>query len=115
LLADIMTIKRSTHSINRFGLAKTSTSSLKLASFEVTMEYLFNAGFYQVQDAAEGASALVILRSFAAFGRGMMNILIARELVRERVLSLGALLPPQNSSVLRDQIQAGTFDALERR
>jgi DNA-directed RNA polymerase III subunit RPC1 len=65
LSADIMMIKGSIHGINRHGLAKTSTSSLKL--------------------------------------------------VREPVLSPGRLLMPQNRSVLRDQIQARTFDPLARR
>jgi DNA-directed RNA polymerase III subunit RPC1 len=115
LLADIMTLKGSIHGMNRHGLAKTSTSSLKLASFEVTGEHLFNAGFYQVQDAAEGASTSVILGGFTRFGSGMMDILVSRDLIPEPVLTPGPFLTPQNPSVLRDQIQAGTFNPLARK
>jgi hypothetical protein len=53
---------------------------------------------------------MVILGSFARFGSGMMDVLIAKDLISEPVLNPGPFLTPQNSSVFRDQIQQGTFN-----
>ena len=110
LIADTMTMKGKTNGINRHGLAKTCSSSLKLASFEVTMEHLYNAGFHQVQDQANDISSSVILGSFAKIGSGMSDILIAKDLFKEPVLTppIG-FLTPQAPSEIREQINNGTY------
>jgi DNA-directed RNA polymerase III subunit RPC1 len=113
LLGDVMTLKGKIHGMNRHGLAKTSTSSLKLASFEVTMEHLFNAGFYHVEDDASGASSSVILGSFAKIGSGMTEILVARDVINGPVLTPGKFLTPQNPSVMRELIETGKFEVTE--
>lgn len=110
LLADAMTSKGRVFGINRHGLAKTATSSLKLASFEVTMEHLFNAGFYQINDDAVGATESVILGSFAKMGSGMMDILIAEDMIDHPVLGPKKFLTPQAPSKLRDAIESNSFD-----
>ncbi|KAH0788473.1 DNA-directed RNA polymerase III subunit rpc1 [Histomonas meleagridis] len=109
LLADIMTLKGKINGINRHGLAKTSSSSLKLASFEVTMEHLYNAGFHQVDDNTNGATASTILGSFAKLGSGMMDVMIAKDLIQKPVLGVGELLTPQPPSEYRGKIEKGEF------
>jgi DNA-directed RNA polymerase III subunit RPC1 len=110
LLGDVMTLKGRINGMNRHGLAKTSTSSLKLASFEVTMEHLFNAGFYHIEDDASGPSSSVILGSFSKIGSGMVDILVARDLITKPVLTPGPFLTPQNPSPLRALIESGNFE-----
>ena len=110
LLADAMTSKGRVFGINRHGLAKTATSSLKLASFEVTMEHLFNAGFYQINDDAAGATESVILGSFAKMGSGMMDIIIAEDMIDHPILGPKSFLTPQKPSKLREEIESNTFD-----
>lgn len=111
LIADTMTMKGRTNGINRHGLAKTCSSSLKLASFEVTMEHLYNAGFHQIQDQANDISSSVILGSFAKIGSGMCDILIAKDLIDEPVLTppIG-FLTPQQPSEIREKIKNGTYE-----
>lgn len=111
LIADTMTMKGKTNGINRHGLAKTCSSSLKLASFEVTMEHLYNAGFHQVQDQANDISSSVILGSFAKIGSGMCDILIAQDLISKPVLTpkIG-FLTPQAPSEIRDKIDSGSYE-----
>ena len=111
LLADAMTSKGRVHGMNRHGLAKTATSSLKLASFEVTMEHLFNAGYHQIEDATNGSSSSVILGAYSQVGSGMMDMLIAEELVSKPVLTPKLpFLTPQAPNRLRDAIAAGEYD-----
>ncbi|OHT06560.1 DNA-directed RNA polymerase III subunit rpc1 [Tritrichomonas foetus] len=111
LLADTMTMKGRINGINRHGLAKTCSSSLKLASFEVTMEHLYNAGFHQIQDSATDISSSVILGSFAKIGSGMCDILIADDLIKEPVLTPPlSFLTPQPPSELREKIAAGEIE-----
>ena len=110
LLADTMTMKGRINGINRHGLAKTCSSSLKLASFEVTMEQLYNAGFHQIQDSATDVTSTVILGSFARIGSGMCDILIAKDLIKEPALTPKLkFLTPQEPSEIRNQIESGTF------
>jgi len=109
LLSDLMTIRGKVLGITRHGLAKSSTSSLKLASFETTSEHLFNASFHQVEEEANGTSTSVILGSFTPIGSGMVDILLSKDLIREKLFSPGPFLTPQPPSKYRDQIESNIF------
>ena len=50
LLADIMTYKGKILGITRFGISKMKESTLMLASFEKTMDVLFEAAIHNVKD-----------------------------------------------------------------
>ena len=105
LLADLMTIRGRVLGITRHGLSKTSTSSLKLASFETTQEHLFNAAFHDIEDETNGVSTSVILGSFTQIGSGMVDVLISNELIKRPVLTPSRpFLTPQPPSKLRETI-----------
>ncbi|EAY20967.1 RNA polymerase Rpb1, domain 2 family protein [Trichomonas vaginalis G3] len=87
LLSDLMTIRGKVLGVTRHGLAKTSVSSLKLASFETTQEHLFNAAFHNVDEVANGVSASVILGNFAPIGSGMIDVLVSDELLKRTSLT----------------------------
>ena len=109
LLSDLMTIRGKVLGVTRHGLSKTSTSSLKLASFETTQEHLFNAAFHNIKEGTNGVSSSVILGSFAQIGSGMIDVLVSNELIKRPVLTPGEFLTPQPHSHLREAISSGKF------
>lgn len=109
LLADIMTMRGKINGITRFGLEKSSTSSLKLASFETTMTHLFNAGFHQIEDDTKSITSCVILGRFAPIGSGMVDILVNNDIITKPILTPRNFLTPQPESKLRVAIENGSF------
>ncbi|XGW34847.1 hypothetical protein V3C99_018691 [Haemonchus contortus] len=61
LLADVMTYRGEVLGITRNGLVKMKESVLLLASFEKTMDHLFEAAFFSQKDPIHGVSECIIL------------------------------------------------------
>ncbi|KAK6019697.1 RNA polymerase Rpb1, domain 5 [Ostertagia ostertagi] len=75
LLADVMTYRGEVLGITRNGLAKMKDSVLLLASFEKTMDHLFEAAFYSQKDPIRGVSESIILGVPISIGTGMFGLL----------------------------------------
>jgi DNA-directed RNA polymerase III subunit RPC1 len=60
LLADTMSFRGQILGITRFGIGKMRTSTLMLASFEQTADYLFNAAVESVHESVKGVSESII-------------------------------------------------------
>ncbi len=60
LLADVKTFKGTVLGITRFGVPKMRDSTLMLASFERTVDYLFDAAVHCRQDKVQGVSECII-------------------------------------------------------
>ncbi len=63
LLADVMTYKGKVLGISRFGLSKTRDSTLMLASFERTIDHLFDSAMHCREDKVQGVSECIIMVS----------------------------------------------------
>lgn len=74
LLGDIMTYKGEVLGITRFGVAKMKDSVLMLASFEKTMDHLFDASLYGKQDSIDGVSECIIMGVPAPLGTGSFQL-----------------------------------------
>lgn len=61
LLADVMTFKGLVLGITRFGVSKMRDSTLMLASFEKTVDHLFDAAVHCREDLVKGVSECVIM------------------------------------------------------
>lgn len=75
LLADCMTYRGEVLGITRFGVARMKDSVLLLASFERTMDHLFDAGRYCKTDGLEGVSERIIMGVPMSIGTGSMKVL----------------------------------------
>lgn len=75
LLADTMAFRGSILGITRFGIGKMRTSTLMLASFEQTADYLFNAAIKGVDEYIKGVSESIILGIPISLGTGSMKLL----------------------------------------
>ncbi|KAK5979682.1 DNA-directed RNA polymerase subunit, partial [Trichostrongylus colubriformis] len=75
LLADVMTHRGEVLGITRNGLAKMKESVLLLASFEKTVDHLFEAAFYSQKDPIRGVSECIILGVPISIGTGMFKLL----------------------------------------
>lgn len=75
LLADTMAFRGSILGITRFGIGKMRTSTLMLASFEQTADYLFNAAIKGVDEHIKGVSESIILGIPISLGTGSMKLL----------------------------------------
>ncbi|KAM0680575.1 hypothetical protein GINT2_001263 [Glugoides intestinalis] len=74
LLADTMTFRGMILGITRFGIGKMRTSTLMLASFEQTADYLFNAAIRGANENISGVSESIILGIPISLGTGSMNL-----------------------------------------
>ncbi|EYB98276.1 hypothetical protein Y032_0132g1690 [Ancylostoma ceylanicum] len=74
LLADVMTYRGEVLGITRNGLVKMKESVLLLASFEKTMDHLFEAAFYSQRDPIHGVSECIILGIPISIGTGMFKL-----------------------------------------
>ena len=75
LLADLMTFKGNVLGINRHGIHKMKSSSLMLASFEMTTDHLYNAAFMSKKDAIKGVSECIIAGNLVNLGTGAFDII----------------------------------------
>lgn len=74
LLADTMTFKGEVFGITRFGISKMSESTLMLASFEQTSDYLFEAAVHSKTDSVRGVSESIILGIPISIGTGCIDL-----------------------------------------
>ncbi|KHJ94076.1 RNA polymerase Rpb1, domain 5 [Oesophagostomum dentatum] len=74
LLADVMTYRGEVLGITRNGLVKMKESVLLLASFEKTMDHLFEAAFFSQRDPIHGVSECIILGIPISIGTGMFKL-----------------------------------------
>ncbi|KAJ1365444.1 DNA-directed RNA polymerase [Parelaphostrongylus tenuis] len=74
LLADVMTHRGEVLGITRNGLVKMKESVLLLASFEKTMDHLFEAAFYSQKDPIHGVSECIILGTPMSIGTGLFKL-----------------------------------------
>lgn len=74
LLADLMTYKGEVLGITRFGIVKMKSSVLMLASFEKTLEHLFNASYSGREDEIEGVSECIIMGIPMTLGSGILKV-----------------------------------------
>lgn len=75
LLADCMTSGGSVLGITRFGIQKMKTSTLMLASFEMTIEHLFHAAIHSKSDEVVGVSERIIMGMPIPLGTGLFEML----------------------------------------
>lgn len=75
LLADCMTSSGTVLGITRFGIQKMRTSTLMLASFEMTLDHLFDAAIHSRQDEISGVSERIIMGVPIPLGTGLFQML----------------------------------------
>ncbi|CAI2350380.1 unnamed protein product [Caenorhabditis sp. 36 PRJEB53466] len=75
LLADVMTYRGEVLGITRNGLVKMKDSVLLLASFEKTMDHLFEAAFFSQRDVIHGVSECIILGTPMTVGTGTFKLM----------------------------------------
>lgn len=75
LLADCMTSTGSVLGITRFGISKMRTSTLMLASFEMTVDHLFHAAIHSKRDDIIGVSERIIMGVPIPLGTGLFQML----------------------------------------
>lgn len=75
LLADCMTSSGQVLGITRFGIQKMRTSTLMLASFEMTVDHLFDAAIHSREDEISGVSERIIMGVPIPLGTGLFKML----------------------------------------
>ncbi|KAI4290981.1 DNA-directed RNA polymerase III subunit RPC1 [Pancytospora philotis] len=75
LLADMMCFKGEVLGITRFGIGKMRASTLMLASFEQTADYLFSAAAQGKVEKIEGVSESIIMGVPISLGTGLVQLL----------------------------------------
>lgn len=75
LLADCMTTTGTVLGITRFGIQRMRSSTLMLASFEMTVDHLFDAAAYSRVDAISGVSERIIMGTQIPLGTGLFQLL----------------------------------------
>nr|CAD2195630.1 unnamed protein product [Meloidogyne enterolobii] len=75
LLADLMTYRGEVLGITRNGLVKMKESVLLLASFERTIDHLYEAAFFGQRDRIVGVSECIIMGVPIGIGTGMFKLL----------------------------------------
>lgn len=76
LLADVMTVKGYLTGITRHGVSRQSTSALKRASFEETVDVLLDAAASSELDAVRGVSENIMLGQLPPVGTGNVEIVL---------------------------------------
>jgi DNA-directed RNA polymerase III subunit RPC1 len=74
LLGDVMTYRGEIDGINRVGVAKIKDSILHKASFERTVDHLFDAAAYGKVDAIEGVTASIVMGIPMTLGTGSFDL-----------------------------------------
>jgi len=74
LLADIMTFQGQVYGITRFGVSKMKTSTLMLASFEMTTNHLLDAAVQCRRDEITGVSESIIVGNMVPLGTGNFKL-----------------------------------------
>ncbi|CAF0768130.1 unnamed protein product [Didymodactylos carnosus] len=75
LLADLMTYKGEVLGMTRNGLAKMKESVLMLASFERTIDHLYDAAYHGQKDTISGVSECIIMGIPIRIGTGVFQLL----------------------------------------
>jgi len=75
LLADVMSYRGEILGITRFGIVKMKTSTLMLASFEMTVDHLFDAAVHARRDDIIGVSECIIMGVPIPLGTGIFKVL----------------------------------------
>merc|ERR1712070_329445 len=75
LMSDLMTFKGEVLGITRFGIAKMKDSVFMLASFEKTIDHLFDAAMRGTKDPIEGVSECIIVGKPMKVGTGSFTLL----------------------------------------
>ncbi|EGD81078.1 RNA polymerase III large subunit [Salpingoeca rosetta] len=75
LMGDLMTFKGEVLGITRFGIAKMKDSVFMLASFEKTIDHLFDAAMRGTTDPIEGVSECIIVGKPMKVGTGAFSLL----------------------------------------
>lgn len=75
LLSDCMTTNGAVLGITRFGIQKMRSSTLMLASFEMTVDHLFDAAIHSRVDAISGVSERIIMGVPIPLGTGLFDLL----------------------------------------
>lgn len=76
LLADVMTVKGFLTGITRHGVNRESTSALKRASFEETVDVLLDAACNSELDSIKGVSENIMLGQLAPVGTGNVELIL---------------------------------------
>jgi DNA-directed RNA polymerase III subunit RPC1 len=79
LLADCMTASGTVLGITRFGIQKMRSSTLMLASFEMTVDHLFDAAIHSRRDSISGVSERIVMGIPIPLGTGLFRMLQGRE------------------------------------
>ena len=74
LLGDVMTYRGEIDGINRVGVAKAKDSILHKASFERTVDHLYDAAAYGKVDAIEGVTASIVMGIPMTLGTGSFDL-----------------------------------------
>ncbi|PVV02627.1 hypothetical protein BB560_002917 [Smittium megazygosporum] len=98
LLGDIMTYKGEVLGITRFGIAKMKDSVMMLASFEKTVDHLFNAAIYGKRDSIDGVSERIIMGTQMNIGTGMFKLIFDDEINHSRIKSMAQARASQDWS-----------------
>lgn len=93
LLADCMTASGTVLGITRFGIQKMRSSTLMLASFEMTVEHLFDAAIHSRRDSIVGVSERIIMGIPIPLGTG-----------RFRLVRGETQLPPRRPTVISGEL-----------
>lgn len=75
LLADTMTANGSVVGMTRAGFSKVKSSTIKMASFERTIDNLYQASYYNNKDDLLGASECIIVGAPTKMGTGFFDII----------------------------------------
>eukprot|EP00871_Galdieria_phlegrea_P006021 jgi/Galph1/906/GphlegSOOS_G5700.1 len=93
LLADVMSFRGEVLGITRFGIGKMKTSTMMLASFEKTVDHLFDAALYKATDEVVGVSECIIMGMPIPLGTGLFRLL--------RNSNRNMQLPPKKETLLQ--------------
>jgi DNA-directed RNA polymerase III subunit RPC1 len=74
-----MTASGTVLGITRFGIQKMRSSTLMLASFEMTVDHLFDAAIHSRRDDIVGVSERIIMGIPIPLGTGLFRMLQSRE------------------------------------
>uniref|UniRef100_A0A914IDK2 DNA-directed RNA polymerase subunit n=1 Tax=Globodera rostochiensis TaxID=31243 RepID=A0A914IDK2_GLORO len=103
LLADLMTYRGQVLGITRDGLVKMKESVLLLASFERTIDHLYEAAFFGQQDRISGVSECIIMGTPMGIGTGMFKLLQNQKPIRVRPID--RISVKEEPSVTRKQVK----------
>ena len=97
LLADVMTSTGEVLGITRYGIGKMKNSVLMLASFERTLDHLFDAAVRGSTDEISGVSECIILGKTMPVGTGSFSLLVNTDTYHNSLNSDGSLRSPEST------------------